>query len=88
MGESVCAWQGLHGVTWEGVRLSGKQVEMAEHRPGEPRASGLKDMDEVEALPHASREDNPLWGCRRFMQMKEEEKKTIKQTYIIIYIKT
>ena len=31
MGESVRAWQGLHGVTWERVRLSGKQVEMAEH---------------------------------------------------------
>ena len=31
MGESVHAWQGLHGLTWEGIRLALKQVEMAEH---------------------------------------------------------
>ena len=27
MEETVCAWQGLHGVTWEGARLVDKQVE-------------------------------------------------------------
>ena len=29
---------------------------------------------QVEAMPHASGEDSPSWGCKRFMLIKETNK--------------